>query len=104
MSPCVAPLGDGWFRRMTEGHVSESEVTPAANLDAADPPMFAVQGDADEMCPYSDTTAFARAARDAGVALELLTLPGATHFFPFRSPDARARAAEAIESFLERRR
>jgi len=104
MSPCVAPLGDGWFRRMTEGRVSESEVTPAANLGAADPATFAVHGEADEMCPYSDTTAFVTAARDAGVDVELLTLPGATHFFAFRSPDARARAAEAIERFLERRR
>ena len=104
MSPCVAPLGDGWFQRMTEGRVSESEVTPAANLDAADPAMFAVHGEADEMCPFSDTTAFVKAARDAGVDVELLTLPGATHFFAFRSPDARARAADAIERFLERRR
>jgi len=104
MSPCVAPLGDAWFRRMTEGRASGSEVTPAANLDAADPPMFAVQGDADEMCPYSDTTAFAEAARDVGVDVELLTLPDATHFFAFRSPAARAKAAEAIGSFLDRRR
>ena len=104
MSPCVAPLGDAWFRRMTEGRVRDSDVTPAANLGAADPPTFAVHGDADEMCPYSDTAAFATAARDAGVDVELLTLPGATHFFAFRSPEARTRAAEAIERFLERLR
>jgi acetyl esterase/lipase len=104
MSACVAPLGDTWFRRMTEGRVSESEVTPAANLGAAVPATFAVHGDADEMCPYSDTATFLKAAREAGVDVEFLTLPGATHFFAFRSPDARARAAEAIERFLERRR
>jgi hypothetical protein len=35
-------------------------VTPAANLDATDPPMIAVLGDADEMCPYADTDAFVK--------------------------------------------
>ena len=104
MSACVAPLGDAWFRRMTEGRVSEAAVTPAANLDATDPPMIVVHGDADEMCPYSDADAFVKAARGAGVDAQLLALPGATHFFPFRSPDARVRAAEAIDRFLERRR
>jgi acetyl esterase/lipase len=104
MSACVAPLGDGWFRRLTEGRVSESELSPAGQVGAADPAMFAVHGDADEMCPYSDATTFVKAAQAAGVDVELLTLPGASHFFAFRSPDARARAAEAIERFLERRR
>jgi acetyl esterase/lipase len=104
MAPCVAPLGDGWFRRMTAGRVSESEITPAANLGAADPAMFVVQGDADEMCPYSDTATFVKAAVRAGVEVEFLTLPGATHFFAFRSPDARARSAEGIARFLEHRR
>lgn len=99
MSSCVAPLGDAWFRRMTEGRVSEIEVTPAAHVGAADPATLAVHGDADEMCPYSDTAAFVQAAKHAGVDSELLTLPGATHFFAFRSPEARARAAEAIEHF-----
>jgi acetyl esterase/lipase len=104
MSACVAPLEDAWFRRMTAGRVSASDVTPVAHLDKADPATLAVHGDADEMCPYADTAAFVKAGRDAGVDSQLLTLPGATHFFPFRSPEARARAAEAIEQFLERRR
>lgn len=104
MSACVAPLGDSWFRRMTEGRVSESAVAPAANLDAADPAALAVHGDADEMCPYADTAAFVTASRAAGVDSELVTLPGATHFFAFRSPEARARATEAIDRYLERRR
>jgi acetyl esterase/lipase len=56
------------------------------------------------MCPYSDADAFVKAARGAGVDAQLLALPGATHFFPFRSPHARVRAAEAIDRFLERRR
>ena len=60
-----------------------------------DPPMFAVHGDSDEMYPYSDTAAFTTAARDAGVNVELLTLPGATHFFAFRSTGARTRADTA---------
>jgi alpha-beta hydrolase superfamily lysophospholipase len=66
--------------------------------------MLAVHGDADEVCPYGDIAALIKAARAAGVDAQLLTLPGATHFFPFRAPDARAPAAEAIEQFLDRRR
>jgi len=104
MSACVAPREDAWFRRMTEKRVSDAEVTPAAQLDATDPATLAVHGDADEMCPYAETAAFVKAAKEAGVDAQLLTLPGATHFFPFRSPEARARAAEAIEQFLDRRR
>jgi acetyl esterase len=104
MSGCVAPQGDTWFRRMTEGRVSASELTPAAHLGPSDPATLAVHGDADEMCPYADTAAFVKAARDAGADAQLLTLPGATHFLAFRSPEARARAAEAIEQFLDRRR
>ena len=107
MSACLAPSHDGWFLRMTEGRIPQRDITPAAQIDAADPAMLAVHGDADEMCPYADTAAFvdaARAAQAAGTGSELLTLPGATHFFPFRSPDARTRAAQAVTQFLERRR
>lgn len=60
---------------MTEGRVRDADVTPAANLGAADPPTFAVHGEADEMCPYADTASFAAAARDAGVDVELLAYP-----------------------------
>jgi len=104
MSACVAPREDAWFRRMTETRVRDAEVTPAAHLGATDPATLAVHGDADEMCPYAETAAFVKAAKDAGVDAQLLTLAGATHFFPFRSPESRARAAEAIEQFLDRRR
>jgi acetyl esterase/lipase len=103
MSACTAPLGDSWFRRVTEGRVGDADLTPAAHLDAADPAILAVHGDADEACPYADTAAFAETAKRAGVAIELVTLPGATHFFPFRSPEARTRAADAIAQFLARR-
>ena len=104
MSACVAPREDAWFRRMTEARVSEAEVTPAAQLGATDPATLAVHGDADEACPYADTVAFVTAAKNTGVDAELVTLAGATHFFPFRSPDARTRAADAIERFLGRTR
>jgi acetyl esterase/lipase len=102
-SACVAPVGDAWFRRMTEGRASAAELTPAMQVDAGDPPVLAVHADGDESCPYSDTSAFVTAARKAGIDAELVTLAGASHFFPFRSPDARARAADAIGRFLERR-
>jgi len=104
MSACLAPSHDSWFLRMTEGRIPQRDITPSAQIDAADPAVLAAHGDADEMCPYSDTAAFIEAARAAGTGPELLTLPGATHFFPFRSPDARTRAAEAVARFLERRR
>jgi len=103
VSACVAPLGDAWFRRMTEGRASAGELTPAMQVNAGDPPMLVVHGDADESCPYADTVAFVTAAHNAGIDAEFVTLPGAPHFFPFRSPDARARAADAIGRFLERR-
>ena len=103
VSACEAPLGDAWFRRMTEGQASAADLTPAMQVNAGDPPMLAVHGEADESCPYSDTAAFVTAARTAGIDAELLALPGATHFFLFRSPEARARAADAIGRFLERR-
>jgi alpha-beta hydrolase superfamily lysophospholipase len=64
--------------------------------------MLAVWGTSDEMCPYEDVRAFVEAARSARLDAELVTLDGASHFFVFNNPAARAQASERVVAFLAR--
>lgn len=53
--------------------------SPVAHLDAEDPPVFLIHGDADPQMPYAQSEEFQTACRGVGVPVRLITLPGAAH-------------------------
>jgi acetyl esterase/lipase len=62
------------------------------------PPVVSVHGDADPLVPYSHSTRLQEALQKAGVAHELITIPGGGHGgFP---PEQWQRSYAAIQAFL----
>ncbi len=53
--------------------------SPVAHLDAEDPPVFLLHGDADPQMPYAQSEEFQTACRGAGVPVRLVTMPGGLH-------------------------
>ena len=53
--------------------------SPVAHLDAKDPPILLIHGDADPQMPLAQSAEFKTACEKAGVAVQFVTLPGAKH-------------------------
>jgi len=62
--------------------------------------VLLVHSDVDAVVPYEQSERLVRALRDAGVAAELVTFPGAEH--GLFTPAELARLERAIVTFLER--
>lgn len=102
VSACTNPLSDSWSRRVSSGETLKRDLSPIDNLDAEDATILAVQGTGDQICPYEDAKAFVVAAQSAGLEADLVTLEGASHFFVFNNPPARAQANARVAAFLAR--
>jgi acetyl esterase/lipase len=67
------------------GDVPENEpalaelASPVAHLDAQDPPVLLIHGDADPQMPPAQSEEFRVACEKAGVPVQLIILPGAKH-------------------------
>ncbi len=57
------------------------QISPFSHIDAKDPPFLIIHGTGDKTVPLSDSERFAGALKTAGVAHELLIIPGAPHSF-----------------------
>lgn len=53
--------------------------SPVAHLDADDPPLFLLHGDADPQMPHAQSVEFAAAYEKAGLKVKFITLPGSKH-------------------------
>jgi dipeptidyl aminopeptidase/acylaminoacyl peptidase len=53
--------------------------SPVAHLEAGDPPVLLIHGDADPQMPYAQSEDFQTACWEVGVPVRLITLPGAAH-------------------------
>jgi len=72
--------------------------SPLTYVRAGMPPTISIHGDADTLVPYQHSVRLQEALQKAGVAHELITIPGGGHGnFP---PDQWQRAYAAIEKFL----
>ena len=72
--------------------------SPLTYVRAGIPPVISIHGDADNLVPYQHSVRLQDALQKAGVAHELITVPGGGHgVFP---PDQWQRAYAAIEKFL----
>jgi acetyl esterase/lipase len=53
--------------------------SPVAQLDAEDPPVLLIHGDADPQMPFAQSEEFQKGCWAAGVPVRLITMPGAGH-------------------------
>jgi len=83
-----------------------ASASPVTYVDASDPPMLLVTGDADAKVPYHQTLEMAEKLRSKGVAYELMVLPGIDHGLLGKTPeatrDAHLKALEATFRFIDR--
>jgi acetyl esterase/lipase len=72
--------------------------SPLTYVRAGVPPTISIHGDADPLVPYAHSVRLQEALQKAGVAHELVTIPGGGH--GNFAPDQWQRAYAAIEKFL----
>lgn len=53
--------------------------SPVAHLDASDPPLFLLHGDADPQMPHAQSVEFAAAYEKSGLKVKFVTLRGSKH-------------------------
>ncbi len=76
--------------------------SPVAQLDAKDPPMYWVHGDADPQMPYAQALEMQVAYQKAGLKFTLETVPGGGHGAPgFYGREMMARVAAFLKQSLE---
>src|SRR5205823_1852171 len=80
------------------GRIVIAGASPLTYVRAGVPPTIAIHGDADPLVPYAHSTRLNDALQKAGVAHELVTVPGGGH--GNFSLDQWQRAYTAIEKFL----
>jgi acetyl esterase/lipase len=76
------------------------EASPITHVHAGAPPVLLMHGDSDALVPPDQSIRFARALRDAGGAVSLVLVPGASHFWDGAEdvPGIVARSADFVRS------
>jgi dipeptidyl aminopeptidase/acylaminoacyl peptidase len=75
-------------------------VSPLTYVRSGLPPILSIQGDADPTVPYSHSVRLQEGLEKAGVAHELVTIPGGKH--GNFTPEERTKIYVAIREFLTR--
>ena len=89
-----------WFAGLPNREELARKLSPLTYVRNGLPPVMSIQGDADPIVPYSNSTRLRDALTTAGVPNELVTIPGGGHG-NFKA-DERVRAFDAIRAFLEK--
>ena len=89
-----------WFAGLPNREELARKLSPLTYVRAGLPPTISIQGDADPIVPYSNSTRLRDALTTAGVPNELVTIPGGGHG-NFKA-DERVRAFTSIRAFLEK--
>jgi acetyl esterase/lipase len=87
-----------WLGNQPNREAIAKAASPLTYVRAGGPPVISIHGDADPLVPYQHSVRLQDALQKAGVAHELVTIPGGGHGnFP---PDQWQRAFAAVEKFL----
>jgi acetyl esterase/lipase len=89
-----------WFAGLPNREELARKLSPLTYVRPGLPPIMSIQGDADPIVPYSNSTRLRDALTTAGVPNELVTIPGGGHG-NFKA-DERVRAFNSIRAFLEK--
>jgi len=96
--PETWPYTVQWLGNQANRDAVARAASPLTYVRAGVPPTIAIHGDADPLVPYAHSTRLNDALQKAGVAHELVTVPGGGH--GNFSLDQWQRAYTAIEKFL----
>jgi acetyl esterase/lipase len=91
-----------WLGSAPDRDQIAKRVSPLTYVRAGLPPILTIHGDADPTVPYTQSVRLHKALADAGVANELLTMPGGKHGFDCCTPTQRLQAYAKIREFLAR--
>ena len=91
-----------WLGSVTDREQIAKRVSPLTYVRAGLPPVFTIHGDADPTVPYTQSVRLHKALADAGVANELMTIPGGKHGFDCCNLAQRTNAYTKIREFLTR--
>ncbi len=87
-----------WLGSLPNRDEVARRVSPMTYVRPGLPPVLAIQGDADPTVPYQHSVRLTAALTKAGVANQLVTIPGGKH--GGFTPDERTRIYVAIREFL----
>ena len=91
-----------WLGSATDRDQIAKRVSPLSYVRAGLPPVLTIHGDADPTVPYTQSVRLHKALSDAGVANELMTMPGGKHGFDCCTAAQRTNAYVKIREFLAR--
>jgi acetyl esterase/lipase len=91
-----------WLGSAPDREQIAKRVSPLTYVRAGLPPVITIHGDADPTVPYTQSVRLHKALSDAGVANELVTMPGGKHGFDCCNLTQRIDAYGKIRAFLAR--
>lgn len=91
-----------WFRGPGDASELARRLSPLTWVRTGVPPVLTLHGDADATIPISHATRLHEALTQAGVANQLVTIPGGAHGRHTWTDAATIRVQRAIEQFLQR--
>lgn len=100
--PNMKPYAVTWLGSATDREQVARRVSPLTYVRAGLPPVLTIHGDADPTVPYTQSERLHKALSDAGVANELMTMPGGGHGINCCNVTQRADAYSKIREFLTR--
>jgi len=100
--PNMKPYAVTWLGSATDRDQIAKRVSPLSYVRAGLPPVITIHGDADPTVPYTQSVRLHKALSDAGVANELMTMPGGKHGFDCCTAAQRTNAYVKIREFLAR--
>ena len=91
-------INGAWLGATPNREALARSVSPLQYVRSGGPAIFSVHGDADQLVPLAHSTRLHEALKKAGVANELMTIPGGGHggFSPIESQ----RISTAMRAFL----
>jgi acetyl esterase/lipase len=98
--PNMKTYAVAWLGSATDREQIAKRVSPLTYVRAGLPPIFTIHGDADPTVPYTQSVRLHKALTDAGVANELMTIPGGKHGFDCCNLTQRTNAYTKIREFL----
>jgi dipeptidyl aminopeptidase/acylaminoacyl peptidase len=98
--PNRANLAMTWVGSLPNRDEVATRVSPLTYVRAGLPPILTIHGDADTVVPYQHAVRLRDALTKAGVANDLLTIPGGKH--GGFTPEERTRIYTTIRAFLAR--
>jgi len=100
--PNMKPYAVTWLGSATDREQIAKRVSPLTYIRAGLPPVFTIHGDADPTVPHTQSVRLHKALADAGVANELMTIPGGKHGFDCCNLAQRTNVYTKIREFLTR--